>query len=80
MPSDKPDYETAYKDLVQRLGGAIDGVEHAAEQGSAEAARAASVWNDVHEIVDDAAEEHDVVGIWDLPVGYDPTLGEDSDV
>jgi hypothetical protein len=71
-------YETAYKDLVQRLGGAIDGVETAAEHGSAAAARDAEIWDQVYEIVGDVADEHDVEGIWDMPAGYDPTQDSES--
>lgn len=60
------DYEAAYKDLVRRLGGAIDGVNHAAERGSSDAAVAVDVWEDAHQIVDEVADEHDVEGIWEL--------------
>lgn len=72
-----PDYETAWKDFIQRFGGMLDGVEKGAEQGSARAARDAEVLESVREIADEVAMAHNVEEVWELPVGYDPK--EDSE-
>lgn len=71
--TDEADYETAWKDLVQRLGGSIDGVEKAVDHGSSKAAKDLDLLREVQEVVDEVAEEHGVEKIWELPAGYDPT-------
>lgn len=74
----KPDHETAWKDLVQRFGGMLDGVEKAAGQGSLRASQDADVLENVREIIDEVAVAHNVEEVWELPPGYDPTMEDDD--
>ena len=64
MKMDK--YKDAWFELLEKISGAIDGVEFGAERGSSQANKDVKIWREIEGMVNDVSEEHEIEDVDDV--------------